>query len=92
MSVLQEAGHIKNMYYIYSCFDFPTHSMFTFDNSEVAWVLVSLGSQAQPELILHPDYLSVSYDYVEYYRVFAKRIKPLLLEPQLSDFYHLSVA
>ena len=29
--MLQEAGHIKNIYYIYSCFDFPAHSMFTFD-------------------------------------------------------------
>ena len=27
---------------------------------------------------------------LEYYRVFAKQIKPLLPEPQLSDFYHLS--
>ena len=26
----------------------------------------------------------------EYYRVFAKQIKPLQLEPQLSDFYHPS--
>ena len=29
--MLQESGHIKNIYYIYSCFDFPAHSMFTFD-------------------------------------------------------------
>ena len=28
----------------------------------------------------------------EYYRVFAKQIKPLPPEPQLSDFYHLSEA
>ena len=27
---------------------------------------------------------------LEYYRVFAKKIKPLPPEPQLSDFYHLS--
>ena len=26
---------------------------------------------------------------LEYYRVFAKQIKPLPPEPQLSDFYHL---
>ena len=36
-------------------------------NSEVAWVLVSLGTQVQPQIILDPDYvpdyLSVSYDY-----------------------------
>ena len=29
--MLQEADHIKNIYYICSCFDFPKHSMFTFD-------------------------------------------------------------
>ena len=27
---------------------------------------------------------------LEYYRIFAKQIKPLPPEPQLSDFYHLS--
>ena len=27
---------------------------------------------------------------LEYYRVFAKKIKPLPPEPQLSDFYHPS--
>ena len=27
---------------------------------------------------------------LEYYRIFAKRIKPLPPEPQLSDFYHPS--
>ena len=37
--MLQEAGHIKNIYYIYSCFDFPAHSMFTYD---VFWA--SLGT------------------------------------------------
>ena len=29
---------------------------------------------------------------LEYYRVFAKKIKPLPPKPQLSDFYHLSEA
>ena len=29
---------------------------------------------------------------LEYYRVFAKQIKPLPPEPQLSDFYHSSEA
>ena len=29
---------------------------------------------------------------LEYYRVFAKKIKPLPPEPQLSDFYHPSEA
>ena len=27
---------------------------------------------------------------LEYYRVFAKKVKPLPPEPELSDFYHLS--
>ena len=27
---------------------------------------------------------------LEYYHVFAKKIKPLPLEPELSDFYHPS--
>ena len=38
-------------------------------NSEVAWVLLSSGTQVHPERILDPDflqdYLSVSYDYDE---------------------------
>ena len=29
---------------------------------------------------------------LEYYRVFAKKIKPVPPEPQLSDFYHPSEA
>ena len=37
--------------------------------AELAWVLVSSGTQVQPQVILDPDYLpdylSVSYDYVE---------------------------
>ena len=36
--------------------------------AEVAWVLVSSGTQVQPQVILHPDYipdyLSISYGYV----------------------------
>ena len=36
-------------------------------NSEVGWVLVSSGTQVQPQITLDPDYLpdylSVSYDY-----------------------------
>ena len=40
-------------------------------NSEVAWVLVSSGTQVQSQIILDrdylPDYLSVSYDYVASY-------------------------
>ena len=37
--------------------------------SEVVWVLVSSGTQVQPQIIFDPDYvpeyLSVSYDYDE---------------------------
>ena len=29
--MLQEDGQINNIYYIYVCFDFLAHSMFTFD-------------------------------------------------------------
>ena len=39
--------------------------------SEVAWILVSSGTQIQPQVILDPaylpDYFSVSYDYVQNY-------------------------
>ena len=42
--------------------------MFTFDVTEVDWVLVSSGTQVQPQIILDPDnlpgYFSISYDYV----------------------------
>ena len=34
--------------------------------SEVAWVLVSLGTQVQPQIIL---YLSVSYDYGKTHKI-----------------------
>ena len=33
MLLLQGASHIKNIYYLYSCFDFPAHSMSTFGES-----------------------------------------------------------
>ena len=36
--------------------------------AKVAWVLVSLGTKVQPQIIIDPDYLldypSVSYDFV----------------------------
>ena len=54
MSVLREAGQIKNI------------AEYLMD-SEVAWVLVPSGTQVQPQIILDPDYLpdylSVFYDY-----------------------------
>ena len=61
--MLQEAGHMKNT----NIFIFQhiqcLHSMY----AEVAWVLVSLGTQVHLQIILDPDYLpdyrSVSHDY-----------------------------
>ena len=61
--MLQEAGHIKNT--VASIFRHIQclHLM----NSEVSWLLVSSGTQVQPQTILDPDYLpdylSLSYDY-----------------------------
>ena len=62
--MLQEAGHIKNTVALIFWHSQCLHLM----NSEVAWVLVSSGTQVQPQIILEADYLpdclSVSYDYV----------------------------
>ena len=62
--MLQEAGHIKNTVVLIFRHIQCLHLMY----SEVAWILVSSGTQAQPQIILNPDYfpdyLSVSYDYV----------------------------
>ena len=61
--MLQEAGHIKNTVVLIFRDIQCLHLM----NSEVAWVLVSSGTQIQPQIILNPDdlpdYLSDSYDY-----------------------------
>ena len=61
--MLQEAGHIKNTVVLIFRDIQCLHLM----NSEVAWVLVSSGTQIQPQIILDPDdlpdYLSDSYDY-----------------------------
>ena len=47
--MLQEAGRIKNIYYIYSCFLIFRHiQCLHLMNSEVAWILVSSGTQVQP--------------------------------------------
>ena len=62
--MLQEAGHIKNRVAFVSIFWHIQclHLMY----SEVAWVLVSLRTQVQQQIILNPDYLpyylSVCYD------------------------------
>ena len=66
MSVLQEAGHIKNVVAIIFPQILDLHLM----NSDVDWVLVSSRTQVQPQIIFDtddfPDYLLVSYDYVSY--------------------------
>ena len=72
MSVLQEAGHINNTVVLIFRRIQCSHMM----NSEVAWVLVSLGTQVQPQIILDPDYLadylSVSDDYAQLQRVLTQ--------------------
>ena len=64
MSVLQVAGRIKNTVVLI----FPYIQCLHLMNSEVAWILVSSGSQFQSQGILDPDYLpdylSVSHNYV----------------------------
>ena len=56
----------------YSCFDLseiPAHHIQCLHlmYAEVAWVLISSGTQFQPQIVLNPDYhldyLSLSYDY-----------------------------
>ena len=58
--MLQEARHIKNTVVLSFWYIQCLHS-------EIAWVLVSSGTQVQQRIILDPDYLpeylSVSYDY-----------------------------
>ena len=43
------------------------HSSLHLMYAEIAWVLVSSGTQVQPQVIINPgylpDYLSISYDY-----------------------------
>ena len=62
--MLQEAGYIKNTVFLICWHIQCLHLV----NSEVAWLLISLGIQVQLQIILNPDYLpdylSVSYDYV----------------------------
>ena len=61
-------SHIKNTHWNAVVLIFRYIQCLHLMNSEVAWVLVSLGTQVQPQKILDPDYLpdylSVSYDYV----------------------------
>ena len=61
--MLQVTGHIKNTVVLIFQHIQCLHLMY----SEVAWVLVSSGTQVQshvkPDPDYLPDYLSVSYDY-----------------------------
>ena len=61
--MLQEAVHIKNTVVLIFWYIQCLHLV----NSEVVWVLVSSGTQVEPQIILDsdylPDYISVSYDY-----------------------------
>ena len=50
--MLQEAGHIKNTVVLIFRHIYCLHLM----NSMVAWVLVSLGTQVQPQIMLDRDY------------------------------------
>ena len=61
--MLQKADHIKNTVVLI----FGHIHCLHLRNSEVAWVLVSSGTQVQSQIIHNPDYLpdclSVSQDY-----------------------------
>ena len=61
--VAQEADHLKNTDVLVFVHIQCKHLMY----SEVAWVIVSSGTQFRPQIILDPDYLpdclSVSCDY-----------------------------
>ena len=63
--MLKEPGYIKNTVVLIFWYIQFSYLM----TSEEAWVLVSSGTQVQPQITLGPDYpldyLSVSYDYVE---------------------------
>ena len=41
--------------------------------AEVGWVLVSSGTEVQPQIILDPNYLSVSYDHAITVTAFKKK-------------------
>ena len=52
--MLQKAGHIKE-YCSFDHSDFSAHSVFTLMYAEVAWALVSSGTQIQLQVIVNPD-------------------------------------
>ena len=62
--------------------------------AEVAWVLVSSGTQIQSQIILDPDhlpdYISVSYDYAQkiyIYIYIARNFKNLIGKRLFRDIY-----
>ena len=55
--MFQEVGRIKNTVVLIFWHIQCLHLM----NSEVAWVLVSSGTQVQPEIILNPEYLQTIF-------------------------------
>ena len=60
----QEAGHIKNIYFMYSCCDSPTHSMLTFDEfrgSLGTSIFVKSSSAANNTLSRLPSRLSFRF-------------------------------
>ena len=63
ISMFQEAGHIKSTIALIFRHIQCLHLMY----SEVSLVLVSSGTQVQPQIIHHPDYFPdyffISYDY-----------------------------
>ena len=66
--MLQEAGHINNTV-VLTILTFLHIQCLHLMYDEVAWVIVSLGTQVQPLITPDPDYLpdylSVSYDFVQ---------------------------
>ena len=71
--MLQEVGYIKNIVVLISRHIQCLHLMY----SVVAWVLVSSGTQVQPQIMLDPDYppdyFSVSYYYGNCYKANSRK-------------------
>ena len=88
-SVLQEDHRKKE----YSCLSVPHIHCLHLMYSEVVYILESLGTQVQPQIILNPDclpedYLPVSFDYVLINNVNSFQ-KTFDSETGLFDFHKL---
>ena len=88
-SVLQEDHRKKE----YSCLSVLHIQCLQLMYSEVVWILESLGTQVQPQIILNPDclpedYLSISFDYVLINNVNSFQ-KTFVSETGLFDFHKL---